>query len=131
MGKNFKGDNFGILMALCIVPLGIDKLYKESVLFFLLKLLSAITIVIFLVWWIMDIIMLAMGKYETNPIYYFKKREPLPEGAVPEEKKEKVKKEKAPKEPKPAKEKKAKKGNDAEIISLSGDDDEIEVPKSE
>lgn len=108
MGKNFKGDNSGILLALCIIPLGMDKLYKESVLLFLLKLFSAITIVIFAVWWVMDIIMCATGKYETNPVYYFKKREAVPAGYEQGNKREK--KEKAPK---PVKEKKAKKADAA------------------
>lgn len=73
MGKNFKGDNLAILMILCIIPLAMDKLYKESVLLFIIKLFSAITIIVFAVWWLMDIIMCAVGKYETNPIRYFKK----------------------------------------------------------
>lgn len=73
MGKNFKGDNLAIILVLCIIPLGLDKLYKESVLLFILKLFSAITVIVFAVWWLMDIIMCAVGKYETNPIKYFKK----------------------------------------------------------
>ena len=91
MGKNFKGDNLAILLILCIIPLAMDKLYKESVLLFILKLFSAITIVIFALWWLMDIIMCAVGKYQTNPIRYFKKK---PEDQEPEkpEKPEKAEK---------------------------------------
>ena len=74
MGKNFKGDNFAILLVFCIIPLlALDKLYKESVLMFLLKLFSAITIVIGVLWWALDLIMCILGKYEVNPIKYFKK----------------------------------------------------------
>lgn len=82
MGKNFKGDNFAILVILCIIPLAMDKLYKESVLLFLLKLFSAITIVVFALWWILDIVMCFVGKYETNPIRYFKK---APQAEQPEQ----------------------------------------------
>jgi len=89
MGKNFKGDNFAILLTLCFIPLlALDKLYKESVLCFLLKLFSAITIVIAVVWWILDIVMCFLGKYEVNPIRYFKKApqteqsQPLKESAA-------------------------------------------------
>ncbi len=119
MGKDFKGDNSGLMLAFCILPLALDKLYKERVLLFILKFMSIITGVVFLVWWIMDIIMCATGRYEVNPIYYFKKREPLPEGAVPAEPKEKPKKEKAPKAPK---EKKAKKGGTDETAAGVTDD---------
>jgi len=73
MGKNFKGDNMVILLILCIIPLAMDKLYKESVWLFLLKLFSAILMLPFVLWWIVDIIMCAIGKYQVNPIHYFKK----------------------------------------------------------
>ena len=64
-----------LLLILCIIPLAMDKLYKESVWLFLLKLFSAITIIIFVLWWLTDIIMCAAGKYQANPIRYFRKKD--------------------------------------------------------
>lgn len=55
-----------ILLLLCILPLGFDKLYKKDVAMFLWKLISFF-VVVGVVWWIYDIVCASMGKYKINP----------------------------------------------------------------
>ncbi len=60
-----------VLLILCILPFGFDKLYKKDTLMFVCKLISSFFIVGF-IWWIYDIVMCVLKKYEVRP-WPFKK----------------------------------------------------------
>lgn len=56
-----------VLLLLCIIPFGFDKLYKGAPKIFLFKCLLHFVAVGF-VWWIFDIVCVIMGKYKVNPL---------------------------------------------------------------
>lgn len=55
-----------ILLILCIIPFGFDKLYKKDTKMFIFKLVSTLFFVGF-IWWVYDIVTVILGKYKTNP----------------------------------------------------------------
>lgn len=55
-----------ILLVLCILPLGFDKLYKGSVGMFALKFLLSF-IGIGFIWWLFDLVCVIIGRYKVNP----------------------------------------------------------------
>jgi TM2 domain-containing membrane protein YozV len=56
-----------VLLILCIIPFGFDKLYKGSVSMFFLKLLLHF-IGIGFIWWAFDIVCVLIGRYKVNPL---------------------------------------------------------------
>lgn len=54
------------LLILCILPFGLDKLYKGDTKMFFFKFLLHF-IGFGFIWWIYDIVTLLMGKYKVNP----------------------------------------------------------------
>jgi hypothetical protein len=55
-----------LLVILCIIPFGLDKLYMHSNDMFVLKLLLHLIGVGF-IWWICDLVCVLLGKYKVNP----------------------------------------------------------------
>ncbi|HEY8389700.1 MAG TPA: hypothetical protein VIL26_01915 [Clostridia bacterium] len=55
-----------VLVILCIIPFGFDKLYKGSILMFLIKFFLHF-IGIGFVWWLFDVICALTGNYRVNP----------------------------------------------------------------
>lgn len=70
MSRN-KIDPILLLLTIFLGFLGIDKIYMKSIKFFLLKLIANIFIIGF-IWAIVDIVFAIMGRYQVNPIDYFK-----------------------------------------------------------
>lgn len=56
-----------ILLLLCILPFGFDKLYKGDTKMFVYKLLLHF-VAVGIVWWLYDLICVCVGKYKVNPI---------------------------------------------------------------
>lgn len=55
-----------VLLLLCIVPFGFDKLYKKDGVCFVVKMVSSLLLVGF-VWWGYDIVCVLIDKYQPNP----------------------------------------------------------------
>lgn len=55
-----------ILLLLCILPLGFDKLYKKDMTMFLYKFITSF-IVVGIIWWLYDLICVCAGRYQVNP----------------------------------------------------------------
>lgn len=55
-----------ILLILCIIPFGLDKLYKGSVKFFVIKFVLHLLGIGF-IWWLYDLICAIIGRYKVNP----------------------------------------------------------------
>lgn len=67
MSKRSNTKNFNIiLLILCIIPFGFDKLYCHNTPCFLAKFLLHF-IGLGLIWWLFDIICVCVGKYKVNP----------------------------------------------------------------
>jgi hypothetical protein len=71
--ENYAGANANaqerfdfVLLILCIIPFGLDKLYKGSVKFFIFKFLLHLLGIGF-IWWIYDLVTCIFGKYKVNP----------------------------------------------------------------
>ena len=64
MAKNSKFSI--ILLLLCIVPFGFDKLYCGDKKMFLYKFLLHFIGVGF-IWWLFDLVCIIIGKYRINP----------------------------------------------------------------
>ena len=71
MAKN-NGKFDLIMLVLCILPFGFDKLYKGDTKMFVIKLLTHLVGIGF-IWWLVDVVMLIIDKYQTNPLDYFRK----------------------------------------------------------
>lgn len=56
-----------ILLILCLLPFGFDKLYKGNTKMFVYKLLLHF-VAVGIVWWLYDLVCVITGKYKINPI---------------------------------------------------------------
>lgn len=65
--KSFTKSKDVLLLILCIIPFGFDKLYKKAPKMFLYKLLLHF-VGVGLVWWVFDIVCAFMDKYKVNPL---------------------------------------------------------------
>jgi len=71
VAKTGKFDVVLFLIAFFLGWLGIDKLYKGSMKFFLIKLILNL-IIVGVIWNIVDLIMILLGKYQVDPRKYLK-----------------------------------------------------------
>lgn len=63
---NRKGFDI-ILLILCILPFGFDKLYCNDMPMFLCKFLLHF-IGLGFIWWLFDLVCVCIGKYRVNPL---------------------------------------------------------------
>ncbi len=60
-----------LLLLLCLIPFGFDKLYRGDTKMFVIKLLTHLVGIGFL-WWIYDVICVLVDKYKINPLDNFR-----------------------------------------------------------